>query len=1052
MKKIKKLLNKLNNNGSSMVMVIVCLAFMGIIVGALLTAVGYSYRLKLQDLNSRDNFYYVEQAMNEIYAGVGSETVKDMQEAYAYTVENMVYYDLETKSYVTKPMTQVQKDFEQRFMNGVLNNPKLTNAVIANTLESYISNDSVKLDASKLYVDQEFDPNDASRVTKIIIKNVTLTRTQDYNKNIAAGSYTQTISTDIEIGEPDFDVLFNATDENYANIFKYSMVADMGVEVTQPAVPLTITGNVYAASDYYNKKYNEYDSGSSGQKFASDETYTVTSYDEDGNPVNETVSLDIYTHGSVSSKKYATGVGNVNAINGYYNSYVANTLNKGINSESAFNGENERSMYSGFFIDDSNVTVMADMVIVPGTVAVMNQGELSIFSKNGGLTDKSEIWADNFVLGGTSGKKVVTNAQNKKTNQYSGSTAVIKADAYIKDDTELNAAGSSFSMGGRYYGYGDSTEKDNRVFVPSVAAENFQILEYNADGSVASSENRGHYNSSSIIINGQQASLNLLQTELIYLAGRSYIELSKDVTSNEVVATSSDADFTVSETYEFAPTDNNFLTAGNATDTVFIRDYKTGESISVKSNQLAYIPILFKGMPEAVYEDGVFQYFEAEIDDHLKGSKFFNSFFPESVFEDQKVPCVVQEISGKKYYYYDFETAYNMIKASNAYSFATAFPEKAAAMQTFDSSFPSAQYYASAFITEYVRILNLDPENVNDKKDPNFVIREYLTDIGDFDEVEFEPGQIQLPTDNPNAIIYSSGAMTTKSDIYSNGALTTKIGTEFEIVQSANWNPTAIARLLSTSPYINGIAYSSTGLPVDSAVYSDAYKFSNNLELEYELVKWNLGHYNTTSSDSQLNSRNQAEIRYVQKLIQDNGFGVSSMTPINKFLNMEVITDSTSISPAIASGDSGAGILDLGSGYSVWVSNDDVTVDIKDGSSDTAVRGIVVTKGDVKFDPAVTSFEGLIISGGKIFITENLSNMYSSPAICMAILRECQLDGSDEAKTVLNLFKGYEVSENGTGGSAPIASSTNASDKAKTIDSIDYSDVCRFSNWMKNVE
>ena len=41
------------------------------------------------------------------------------------------------------------------------------------------------------------------------------------------------------------------------NIFKYAMVADMGIEVNQPTVPLTIAGNVYAASDYYNKQYNE---------------------------------------------------------------------------------------------------------------------------------------------------------------------------------------------------------------------------------------------------------------------------------------------------------------------------------------------------------------------------------------------------------------------------------------------------------------------------------------------------------------------------------------------------------------------------------------------------------------------------------------------------------------------------------------------------------------------------------------------------------------------------------------------------------------------------
>ena len=76
MKKIKQILKKLKSNaGSSIVMVVVSVAFIGIIVGALLAAAVQSYRLKLEELNSRDNFYYVEQALNEIYAGVGSQTV-----------------------------------------------------------------------------------------------------------------------------------------------------------------------------------------------------------------------------------------------------------------------------------------------------------------------------------------------------------------------------------------------------------------------------------------------------------------------------------------------------------------------------------------------------------------------------------------------------------------------------------------------------------------------------------------------------------------------------------------------------------------------------------------------------------------------------------------------------------------------------------------------------------------------------------------------------------------------------------------------------------------
>ena len=1013
-----------------MVMVIAALAFIGIIVGALLTAVGYSYRLKFQDLNSRDNFYYVEQAMNEIYAGVGSETVKDMQDAYAYTVENMVSYDMETKAYVTKSKDQVQRDFEQRFMSYVINNPLLQRATIGDTLESYISNDSVKLDKSKVYIDEVRDEN--GRLTKIVIKNITLTRTQEYSKNIASGSYTQTISTDIEIGEPDFDVLFNSTNDDYANIFKYSMVADMGIEVDQPAVPLTITGNVYAAADYYNKKYNEstyvvdgsgnYTVTDSSKAFESGITYTVTERDEFGN-IDETIKSfdDEYTHGSVTSKKYSTTAAN----NTYYNQYSSIVKPTVAGTNDYYDGVNERSMYSGLFIDGSYVNIMADMVIVPGTVAVMDEGTLSVYGKNGSLTSRSEIWADNIVLGGKSSKKTVETTLGNEI-EYKGASAIFKANAYVKDDTELNAAGSNFSMNGAYYGYGDSTEKDEREFVGGVNKENFQITYTQGTSSVT--ENRGHYNSSAIIVNGQQSTLDLEQTKLIYLAGRSYIELSKDVVADEETVGEGDAAKTyVSETYAFHPQDNNFQTA-DPDDQTYLRDFKTGESISIKTNQLAYIPIMYNGMPEAVYlSNNVFAgYYDAELHVALKDSALFESYFPRRIFsygDKTLIPCVMQEVSGKKYYYYDFETAYEKIVNNTT----------GTALNNFRAAYPSAQYYATDFITDYVAELN----------DENSVIRKYLTDIGDFEELEFDAGDIILPD-------YEFD--TTNVKIYSSGAITSKVDTEFDIIRSNDWNPTAISSLLTTTnnSYNSGLPLSTMESVYDGGYYQSAYQLSNDLEMEYDIVKWNLGHLDVTSSDTNKVTRNQKEKEYVQALVSNAAYGDAAITPINKFLNMSIITPNTNIIPALADSDAGTNVLDLPSGYSVWVSNNDVTIEAR-AKDNGIVRGVIVTKGDVFFGDNVTKFEGLIVAGGKVFITETLTNMNSSPAICQAVLRECQLVDDNNAKLVLNLFKGYEVSEDGEGGSGD-EPTEDSSNEARTIDSIDYSDVCRFNNWMKNVE
>ena len=230
--------------------------------------------------------------------------------------------------------------------------------------------------------------------------------------------------------------------------------------------------------------------------------------------------------------------------------------------------------------------------------------------------------------------------------------------------------------------------------------------------------------------------------------------------------------------------------------------------------------------------------------------------------------------------------------------------------------------------------------------------------------------------------------------------------------------------------------------------YTDAYQLSNDLEMEYDYMKWNLGHYSQDPTlDSVTLANNAVEKQYIKAVVNDEDLGDGSITPINKFLDMSKITESTNITPNISGTDSGANVMDLASGYSVWISNSDVVVKAKKEDKGE-VRGVVITKGDVYFDTSaengVTDFEGVIIAGGKVYVAGNVKTIASSAEICRAVLRECLLTGDDNSKLILSLFRGYEPKEED-------ASSTDASE-AKSIDMIDYTDVVSFANWMKNVE
>ena len=101
-------------------MVVVALGFIGIIIGALLSAAGSAYKLKVQNKNSKNNFYYVEQAMQEIYAGIGSNTIEEMKAAYAYTVENMVRFEPTIGTYITISDDEANEMVKDIFMQNIL--------------------------------------------------------------------------------------------------------------------------------------------------------------------------------------------------------------------------------------------------------------------------------------------------------------------------------------------------------------------------------------------------------------------------------------------------------------------------------------------------------------------------------------------------------------------------------------------------------------------------------------------------------------------------------------------------------------------------------------------------------------------------------------------------------------------------------------------------------------------------------------------------------------------------------------------------------------------
>ncbi len=983
------------NQGNSYIMVVATISFLAVLVAAILVAVALCYRLKAFDINARDNFYYLEQAMDEIYAGVGADAMQHLNEAYDDTIEVLVYYDVTTQAYVTMDDEEANRILKNTYINLVKNDPSYGSSNLDDLkehLNGFLSNkyaDDNK-EGIQLSIENRVTDDDSLTIVNLLLKREAVYSTVNSRKSVddegnvtvAAGdTFVQTITTDLVIGKPEFNVNFNTISSDLNDLYTYSFVADKGIEIGNATTKVNITGNIYAASDFYNKDYNITDT--------SDPNY-ISKNDTDGSAV-----------------KYA-------AVSNYKD------------SEDRYkncDGKQEKSMYSGIYIDGADVIISANRVIVPGTISAFNSASLTLSGASQSTANASEVWADGIALGGYS---LLKSAESKDVQ---GSVVNMRAKAYIADDLELNANSSYFNMVGEYYGY-NYASLDNRTYTDAcITANGGRTFVSNVKDTIkdgATLEGQAHYNSSAVIVNGENSSLDLSGVTNMYIAGQAYIETSKDYGDDEdkevtvtnkngeeetvttdtydypgqstrketVVTKTTEKDGTEVEKTEEVDVPDNYTT--NSKDfkdedkNTNIQDYRTGEAISIKSNQLAYIP----NWAVTDTEDGLYLSLPAGLRNY--------DIFKDNWDDLSHIPIIKTVVSGKRYYFFDFSTE-----------------ETTKAGKTQD--------VMNKFIEAYADMFTLEPEQTVSEGETA-----QLTNITDYDYFKIQMLKVNTTYDDSTKAP-DTDASGNYENIYSNSAISVKNGASFTIkAKSSSINPLIKAAgninssINEQNKYIAEDAAKRTDL-VSENEEQDASALANTvttrLQSEYKEAKWML----TTTS------RNQAGVSDAHTMKE------SDITPINYFFYFNKLGDSWNDI-----------IVKLNSGYKVWVCKGDVEVTAEDFPSGN-VQGMIICKGDVTFASDVKSFEGLIVSGSKVKINQTM-NFMANEEIIKTILRECDesqlsADASKNYFEVCNLFQQYQsiykVDED---------SGTIQTESTKNISAVQFEDVLSFKNWKKNVD
>lgn len=906
---IERLKRKLRHNddhGSSFVLVIVATTFMCILASAILMGAMMTYKLKFYKLNSLNNFYEVETALDEMYAGVGAATNEHLYSAYTTTAELVVVYDTKAQAYTTLDNKSANELFKKLFMTGFVadtNYKSLKN--VTDTLQSFISNeydavdnpDGVRLDTSNMkliYTDvnnktttQYYKNNggiktekqsgyENDKVQSVTFKNVCVKRSVDLQGS-TAGTYEQSITTDIVLTEPEYNVSFDTSSVSNNTLYEYAILADMGVEVGEDndnrTTDAQVKGNIYAASDYYNKDYND---------------------------VAET-----------------------------------KVTNKYESKPTTMWGTKESSAYSGIFVNGKNstLTLNSDVVVCSGSLAAYNGAEINLSGRTQTL---SELWADNIVIGGKDGGSLKASA-----------------DAYIFDDTELNAEKASLKFTqGSYFGY-------------SYNAQDTRSLNYlRQKGYLATGYKlRSHFSDSAIIVNGKNSILDLQDLNSLYIAGKSYIEFSKIAASS---VPEDDENITVDENADYA-----FTT---------LEDYSTGQSLDVKTNQLMFLTQWSvvnnteKVDPDTGITTVTLQFpktFEADANILDLYDDFLNDLATEG---DKGVTAIKQTVSGHDYYYLYIEDGKDSSNVSNAEKFAEKYYKL---LQDYGDEISSKLYNVQKYEQFQVKLvlpaegkINASGAVTDQNNDDSLFLRASTTTTMD----------VATALDNVSTGKVFTNILGNKGSDNNKKAFNDLKADALKLAGSGTASVEEQTSTFLSYMYINMKDHLSVLNNVD-----DTTKLSQNA--------WEIANY-TSSSVGYLSSYDKDRDTYSYDY---------SITPLNHYVDFAyVFSKNLSIEKTIGNAtDNEAKTIVINSG----------DVKLQPNNGDGSFQGIIIAGGNVRFDENVKSFRGMIITGSKLIIDHNMS-ISADAAFVANLLEQCSESTDEKLNTLTTkVLKNYTSSK-----------------------------------------
>lgn len=246
MKKVKQTQNRIENQGFSLLTVIVSVSFIGILGLLILYIAMANFQMKITDLKGKDSFYTAEKALEEVRTGLQEDVGEAMSVAYTKVLET---YSKDSDVSVDATLDELrQASFKELFVKEMVRRLQKsamdTSHYNMKKLQSYLDITEEKTFDKEKETVIVTNPSDKEPVMKkdmkdgVVLKNIKTIY-------VDAQGHASIIETDIRLGIP--KVQF-PTPSTLPDLMNMIVVANKGIicentDITQTTV---IQGSVYA--------------------------------------------------------------------------------------------------------------------------------------------------------------------------------------------------------------------------------------------------------------------------------------------------------------------------------------------------------------------------------------------------------------------------------------------------------------------------------------------------------------------------------------------------------------------------------------------------------------------------------------------------------------------------------------------------------------------------------------------------------------------------------------------------------------------------------------